>query len=147
MRRAGTDTGAWDTTEPVLEYLVQVAEAGRGFQSLTAARRVEGNSTTLLLDRLPRTRLTVRVAAANVVGLGSFHTLGSPAAPTSAGVGLPGEGGASAGVSDSGRPAASGLEGSGVAVMALPGPCLPLYAGPCAESTLCLVFEPPRDTV
>jgi hypothetical protein len=43
-------------------------------------------------------------------------------------------------------PLSSGIVGSGVAVMALPGPCLPLYAGPCAESTLCLVFEPPRDT-
>ena len=29
--------------------------------------------------------------------------------------------------------------------MALPGPCRPLYAAPCGELALCLVFEPPLD--
>ena len=135
--RPPLDTGAWDTTEPVLEYLVQVGEAGAGFESLTAARRVQGNQTSLVLHRLPRTRLTVRIAAANVVGVGTFFTLGSPAAPTRAG----GED-----ARHIGGPRPSGTVGYGVAVMALPGPPLPLYAGPCGPLALCLVFEPPHDT-
>lgn len=139
--RPPLDTGAWDTTEPVLEYLVQVGEAGTGFSSLTAARRVQGNQTSLVLNRLPRTRLTVRIAAANVVGLGTFFTLGAPASPSPAGAG-----GVHISTSQVGGPGKSGAVGYGVAVMALPGPPLPLYAGPCGPLALCLVFEPPRDT-
>jgi len=140
--RPPLDSGAGDTTEPVLEYLVQAAEVGRAFTALTAARRVQGNETTLVLERLPRTRLTVRVAAANVVGLGPFFTLGSPAAPTPAGQ----QAHADTAASDDAGPRPSGTVGQGVAVMALPGAPLPLYAGPCGALELCIVFEPPRDT-
>jgi len=68
------DTGAWDTSEPIVTYLIEMDDDA-GFESIDSV--VEGASLSMMVVRLtPGVRYHVRVRAANAVGYGRPATMG-----------------------------------------------------------------------
>lgn len=74
------DTGAWDTSEPIITYLIEMDDDA-GFESIDSV--VEGDSLSMMVVRLtPGVRYHVRVRAANTVGYGRPATMGGLAPTT-----------------------------------------------------------------